>query len=161
MTSTATYYRKERAAMWKAYADHPRNHAHKDCGHAKGALARARIMAEWWDRETDDEIAGAVRLRWEPDDHAHLDDLLGDCYDPRANPDISPARVERERKEAIEKIDRDGVWGLIGEYYDGTDWKHAESCWGFIGQDADDYAVDIMAATLDAARDHDWDESTS
>jgi hypothetical protein len=81
-TQTIRFYKKERAAMWKAYADHPRSFTRRDCGHAKNALHRAHILSQWDERQTDAEIAGAVRLTWEPDHDASFEDLCGECYDP-------------------------------------------------------------------------------
>ena len=158
---TARHYKKERLAMWSAYANHPRSHVKHDCGHAKNALARAHILTQWDERQTDAEIAGAVRLTWEPDQSASFDDLCGDCFDSRVNSDISPARLERQKKAFMEQVNHEGVWGLVGEYFDGCKWQHADSCWGFVGQDAHDYAIDIKAATLEAAEELDFEESTS
>jgi len=158
---TARHYKKERAEMWKAYANHPRSFTTHDYQHAKNALARAHILTQWDERQTDAEIAGAVRLTWEPDYSADFEDLCGDCYDPRVNSDISPPRLERQKKAFLEQINNEGVWGLVGEYFDGNKWQHADSCWSFVGQDAHDYEIDIKAATLDAAAEYDFEESAS
>jgi hypothetical protein len=89
-----------------------------------------------------------------------LDDLLGDCYNPKVNPDINPTKLERERQWAIDRIERDGVWGVVGEYKAdvcptcgrGGEWVHGGSCWGFVGDDwKDDADVGIMEETLEAA----------
>jgi hypothetical protein len=52
-------------------------------------------------------------------------------------------------------VDRDGVWGIVGEYFDGERWQHADSCFGFVGDDWKNsgYDTDIMRATLDEAKD--------
>jgi hypothetical protein len=94
-----------------------------------------------------------VRLRIVPDECVDLDDLLGDTYSHKANPDIPESRLERERKREIERINRDGVCGVIGEYFDGEQWEQADSCWGFIGDDWKEsgYDKDIMASTIKAA----------
>jgi hypothetical protein len=45
---------------------------------------------------------------------------------------------------------------VIGEYWDGESWQHADSCWGHVGyKDPSDpfgnaYAADIMLATIAA-----------
>lgn len=123
----------------------------------KEAKRDAMIRAAW---ETAEE-SGLVRLRVEPDDVCDLDNLLGDCFDPTANPDIKPERLEREKQHEIDRIDRDGVWGVIGEYKSsvcptcgrGGEWEQADSCWGFVGEDWKDsgYDLDIMAETLSKA----------
>jgi len=120
---------------------------------AKWAIRTARVRQAWEENEFsgfgDPEI-GQVRLQVEPDEYCDLDNLLGDTYDPKVNSDIPPARLERERKAEIERIERLGVWGIIGEYFDGETWNHADSCWGFVGDDwkQSGYDVDIMASTL-------------
>jgi hypothetical protein len=44
------------------------------------------------------------------------------------------------------------MWGLVGEYCVGDSWVTADSCWGFIGQDAHVYEQDIKSQTLEALR---------
>ncbi len=95
-----------------------------------------------------------VRLRVMPDECCELDNILGDSYDPKVNPDIPAERLERERQAEIDRINRDGVWGVIGEYRVSADeeWEQADSCWGFVGDDWKNsgYDIDIMQTTLDA-----------
>jgi hypothetical protein len=78
-----------------------------------------------------------------------------EAFNPKANPDIHPDRLERERKAEVERVERDGVWGVVGEFFDGEEWQHADSCFGFIGDDWKDsgYDVDIMASTLRQAKE--------
>src|ERR1700693_6591303 len=80
-----------------------------------------------------------------------LEDLEGDGFNPKANPDISASKLQRDREVFIAKVNREGVWGVIGEYFDGEQWRHADSCFGFVGDDWKDsgYDTDIMRATLD------------
>jgi hypothetical protein len=63
--------------------------------------------------------------------------------------------LERDRGEFIAKVDREGVFGVIGEYFDGERWQHADSCFGFVGDDWKNsgYDTDIMRATLNEAKD--------
>lgn len=115
---------------------------------AQNALREARIVDEWEQHEN----AGHVRLRIVEDEYADIGNLEGDTFNPKANPDISPAKLERERAAFIERINRDGVVGVIGEYFDGEDWQQADSCWGFVGDDWKEsgYDIDIMSQTLEA-----------
>ena len=96
-----------------------------------------------------------VRIRIEPDDSADLDNLLGDCFDPDVNSDIQPHVLARQRQEEIDRINRDGVYGIIGEYKCPCcgNWQQVDSCWGFIGDDWKDsgYDLDIKQAALDKA----------
>jgi hypothetical protein len=84
-----------------------------------------------------------------------LEDLEGDCFNPKANPDTPVSKLERDRGEFIAKVDREGVFGVIGEYFDGERWQHADSCFGFVGDDWKNsgYDTDIMRATLNEAKD--------
>jgi hypothetical protein len=108
---------------------------------AQQALRTARLELAWadaaWDEWSEPEI-GAVRLRIVPDDDpsSALDYLNQDCY------------TDKYRESIRELAERDGVNGLIGEYFDGTDWQHADSIWGTIGLDFNGYETDIKAETL-------------
>ena len=59
---------------------------------------------------------------------------------------------ESDLNREIDRIEREGVWGIIGEYWDGAEWQIADSCWGFVGDDLElnGYDDDIRRATLDA-----------
>ena len=70
-----------------------------------------------------------------PDETCSLEDLEGDCFNPKANPDIPASRLERNRKELMEKVNREGVWGIVGEYFYGEVWQQADSCFGFVSDD--------------------------
>jgi hypothetical protein len=131
---------------------------------ARLALFAAKTRIEWDKRngETVDEYErdhdakrGDVRLRIVADDSVDLDNLFGDTFNPKANPDIHPDRLERERQAEVERVERDGVWGVVGEFFDGEEWQHTDSCFGFIGDDWKDsgYDVDIMASTLRQAKE--------
>lgn len=126
------------------------------------ALSNARTRMEWElhevaqysSREPISPKRGNVRLRIVPDDICSLEDLEGDLFNPRANPGIPDSRLQRDREVFIAKVNREGVWGIVGEYFDGEAWQHADSCFGFIGDDwkHSGYDTDIMRVTLDAAR---------
>src|SRR5262245_235559 len=109
---------------------------------AQSAIRTARINLDWaaheWNEFDEPEI-GSVRLRFAPDESPDHSWLEQDCYS------------DRYRADMRDTIDRDGVWGCIGEYFDGEDWQAADSVWGFVGQDAHGYTPDIKAETLQAA----------
>jgi len=100
------------------------------------ALDYARTAEEW-----DALEYGEVRLLAEPDDSADFADLIGDAPE---------SVVKSETKRA----DRDGVWGIVGQYLDPAtgEWVTADSVWGFIGDDWQDsgYDYSVKRATLDA-----------
>lgn len=59
----------------------------------------------------------------------------------------------RHKCDTAQRIDRDGVCGVVAEYRDpDLGWTHADSCWGFVGDDWQDsgYAVDFMDAAMRA-----------
>jgi hypothetical protein len=99
----------------------------------------------------EDKLTGLIQA----DETCSLADLEGDCFNPKANPDIPISKLQSDRKEFIAKVDREGAWGIIGEYFDGEQWQHADSCSGFVGDDWKNsgYDTDIMRATLNEATD--------
>ena len=102
---------------------------------------------DWQQAEND----GLVRLRIEPDELCDYDNLAGDSFNPEVNTDIQPHVLAREEREFIDKINRDGVWGIIiGEFWNGEEWIHADSVWGFVGDDWKDsgYDLNVKDATL-------------
>lgn len=87
---------------------------------------------------------GLVRLTLSPDEDIDLTWLDQDHYS------------KQYRDEQIERVNRDGSWGIIGEFKTREgEWEHADSCWGFIGDDWCDsgYDSDIKTATIKAL----WD----
>lgn len=116
---------------------------------AMRAIRDARIRASFDKLESD----GFVRLEIRPDMFASLEDLSGDTFNREANPNIQESRTAREEKEFRDEVERDGVWGCVGEYRTHTDglWITADSVWGFVGHAWHDsgYDYDIMQATMD------------
>lgn len=93
---------------------------------------------------------GDTRVRFEPDQDYDFDDLCGDTYNPRVNADIPAAQLARELAQFQRDINQQGVWGVIGEVWNGHGWQEADSCWGIVGQDHY-VTLEIEAATKDAA----------
>ncbi len=94
--------------------------------------------------------SGPMRLVLRPEEECY-DDSYIDTWD-----DCSEKEREKYKLELWDRIERDGVWGLIGEYWDGSEWVQADSCWGFVGNDWKDsgHDTDIMAMTISAYSDH-------
>lgn len=130
--------------------------------HAKEALRAARIKDEWLDAESE----GFVKLDIVADDCVSLDGILGDCYDPKVITDISPKRLAAQRKLEIERINRDGVWGIVGKVkvpacskcHSNERWETVESIWGFVGDDWKNsgHDTDVMSAVLTARKKIAW-----
>lgn len=133
---------------------------------ATHALHSARTLVEW-DRldgfvfDGDDHAKsagpgdsiycpGPIRLLVEYDEHPY-DDSYIDTWT-----DIRESEREKWRANLWDRIERDGVVGLIGQYWNGDEWEHADSCWSFIGDDWRDsgYDTDIMAETIRAYQSH-------
>lgn len=123
---------------------------------AKSALQNAAYNL--WARELEKRFlyCDFVRIEGFPDYDCDLDFLLGDTYCPKANPDIKPEILEREREAYIDRINRDGVWGYVSQWYDGEEWHDVGSIWGFVGDDftGSGYDHDLMEAALDALDAH-------
>ena len=104
------------------------------------------------------EQADLVRLSIVADDTGwDLDELFGDTYNPKVNSDIDPERLARERREEVERVNSEGVWGIVGQYRCPCckTWINADSIWGFVGEDWKDsvYDTDIQDTTLKARAD--------
>lgn len=148
MLTLAREYRRLRALGWRA----------------KWAFSAARDrvafdalggeVVEYCDnpKRAPDDDDPQLRVRIVPDNDADMDNLMGDTFNPKANPDIPKARMDRERAEFVARVERDGVYGIVGEVWDGERWEHVDSCWGFVGDDWKDsgYLEDCMSATVDA-----------
>lgn len=115
---------------------------------AEMALRHARASDEWQRLEFDDK----VRMEIEPDYDMTFEDFEGDCYNPQANPDISPARLERDRKEARERLARVGFCQATAQYRDHKgEWQTADSIGGIEGDDIDDiggYRYELMLSAI-------------
>lgn len=140
-------YRRRRAIAlhWALQA---RSRHEKNMRRASEPLSSARTVAAF-------NANPNVRLRTADDPHSTVEDLAGDMFNPKYD-GLTPSQRERERKAFVERVRDEGATCLIGEYFDGDDWQHADSCWGFIGDDWKDsgYDVDIMRATLSAYDAH-------
>ena len=114
---------------------------------ARDALWAAKVKTEFDNNKN-------VRLITRPDEMCSMDDLKGDTFNRAANPEIPESRMAREEKAFEELVEREGVYGLIGEYKCPCcgHWEHGDSCWGFVGNDYGGYEYDIMQATLDALK---------
>lgn len=138
----------------------------------RDALRQARTYAAWDDADgvvcyscgygprTDRDGArcmdcceATVRLLIVPDHHYSLADLAGDCYRPECNPNVPRSKLDKEYAAFVTRIEVDGVCGIVAEYRDHNgEWEHADSCFGFVGDDWRDsgYDSDGMRAALDA-----------
>ena len=128
----AKEYRRLRALGWTALLAHR-------AARTLEAWNRLDGHTIWADDDPDDpdEPDARVRLHIVADDDF---DLSCDCEDAHCE--------ERQ----LERAERDGVWGIVGEYRVRDEWEQADSCWGFVGEDWRDsgYDTDIMDETMRA-----------
>lgn len=113
---------------------------------ASAALRAARVEDTWTDLVNE----GVVRIE-NPFDSEPYDDSYIDTWD-----DLSPAKRERAKKELHDTIERWGVYGIQGAFFDGESWVETDTVWGILGNDLDDtgYDVDIKEATITAYLEH-------
>lgn len=92
-----------------------------------------------------------VRLRIEPDLCYSPEDLFGDIFNPPCNHKIAEATLEQQRKENTDRVENEGMWGIIGEVWNGEEWVEVDACWGFIGDawKMSGYDLDIQQTTID------------
>ena len=105
-----------------------------------------------WDKLED---RGLVKIEAVPDNDADIDNVLGDAFNPEFfDDDVELA--EKEKRIALENIERDGVWGVVGYFRldDTFQWETGDSVWGFAGykdvlnETENPYVTDIKMQTM-------------
>ena len=59
--------------------------------------------------------------------------LLGDCFNPEANPNVNPTILKKGKMDYLEKIEVEGVFG-IGLIVNG-EIDYSSFVWGFVGDE--------------------------
>lgn len=80
---------------------------------------------------------GPYRIVEIVDEGADLENLMGDCFNPKANPDIDPEKLAEDEKHFLDLVNREGVFGYVLEKWNpetGKGFEHVDSCFGFVGQ---------------------------
>lgn len=115
---------------------------------ASSALHDARIRARF------DNLDGVVRIRLEPDDYFDIDDLMGDCFDEIINCNCPGGirAIRAEKSAFINRVECDGVWVAVAEFFDGDEWIQTDCIGGFVGDDfyKSGYDIDLMASAIKA-----------
>lgn len=147
-----TEYQKIRTPYYAFFAGTGAHYQHQVTAEQALKLARYHVKVNTiWNAHAESD----VRLQIEPDDSADIDFLMGDSFDPEVNPEINPSKLSKEKEAFINRLDRDGVWGIVGQYKCKAcgHWLTADSVWGFVGDDWQEsgYDLDVKASTLDAA----------
>ncbi len=108
------------------------------------ALNNAKTRLAWEKLKSANQ--NTVRLNIVPMDEYH-DASYIDTWT-----DISETHRERIKSDIYARVNQHGLWGIVGEYWDGEEWQQADSCYDFIGDEWKNsgYDTDIMAATIDA-----------
>lgn len=169
MKTLLEHYRRLRAARFSPYGDRQAfiMDATSALSGARMALEADAIRREWDDeggtladsydakrRAVPGDDDGLVRIVCHPDESSSLEDLEGDTFNPRVNPEIKPEILAREREEFAARLERDGVWGLVAEYWNGAEWVHTDSIWGLVGTDLDHVDTDLMRSAMDGLAEH-------
>ena len=84
--------------------------------------------------ETEDQ---KFRIVEHEDQDVIMEDLKGDCFNPKHNPDVDPEKLKEEEKHFENLVNREGVFGYVLEQWNpepGKGYEHLDSCWGFVGQ---------------------------
>ena len=112
---------------------------------AKDAIRAARIKDSFEDAENEELVKLELEPEFEPHDVSYID-----TWD-----DVSKGRKERLKKEVSDRIDRDGLWILVGYVKIDGRWESIDSIGDLIGTDWKDsgYDSDIMKSCLDALDD--------
>lgn len=107
---------------------------------------------------SDDWEFGDARIRIvESADYGlSWDDLVGDSFCPKANPDIKPDILELKAQEYSDKILYEGVWFYDAQVWLGDYWESVDSIGGFVGDDfiGSNYDDDLMESAIDALNKH-------
>lgn len=125
---------------------------------ASNALHDARTIVRWEemggtvdhvvDLRHADRKVGTVRLLIVVD-HEQYDDSFLECQS------LTSRQVEHERKQLWGRIRRDGVYGIVSQWFDGDAWRDADlACWGFIGDDWRADETEYMQSAIDAYDEH-------
>jgi hypothetical protein len=100
---------------------------------------------------------GDFRIIEKQDIDYSFDDLCGDSFNHKVNPEIPKERLDKELREFQRLVDREGVYGYVLEKWNpeiGQGWEHVDSCWGFVGQYSETdltfkhYIVEEMLETI-------------
>lgn len=103
-----------------------------------------------WDRL---EAAGLVRLVVEPDLDWDYDDLAGEMFNADCCPEIPADELAKQEADYKQRIDSEGVWGVVGEYkHPRLGWIAGDNAWGFVGDEYKDDCEDIKSQTMDELR---------
>ncbi len=71
------------------------------------------------------------------DEVTTLEDLVGDSYNPDANPDIDKETLASDFRKFMRRYDSESCYGYVVEQWNpeiGHGWENIESCFGFLGQ---------------------------
>jgi len=119
-------------------------------GHnARLALSSAKTLMEFRQLESN----GLVRMRCEPETENY--------FDVYGEPEPRRGQTQKQANAELEAIlERDGVWWTVAEWFDGEEWKQADSCGMHAGYSdplspfENCYVIQEMQSAIDALREH-------
>ena len=85
------------------------------------------------------------RILEHADEYADIENLKGDCYNPKHmlemhGPEMTLEELKRQEAEFEFLVNNEGVYGYVLEQWDprpGYGYQPVDSCWGFVGQYSD------------------------
>lgn len=145
-------YRKAREDHVARFAGNGRVYHHKVRAEDAYRSAKRYVrITDAWEKAVEMD---RVKIEESPDQFMTVEEYIDDddAYKPELHPDIQSHVIERQRKEAIDQIENEGIWVISGLYSQNGIWVCADSIGGFVGNSWEDsgYDLDIMATTLDA-----------
>ena len=88
------------------------------------------------------------RYRVVQDDDWDIEDMKGDCFNPKYVYHLSAEELKEQEREYDEMLYTEGVWGCIIEEkceHCGV-WSNTDSCWGFDTFDAaEEFGKEMIA----------------
>jgi len=80
---------------------------------------------------------GLYRIVEFVDNYSSINSLMGDCFDPKENPDIDPVTLGKLKQDFIRLVHAEGVYGYELEKWNGKvgiGWESEDSCCGVVGR---------------------------
>lgn len=82
--------------------------------------------------------SGNVRIIELADPDIDIDNLKGDSFNPKANPDIPKTKLKAEERAFERRVIAEGVWGYEVQRWNpevNKGWETLDAIWGFVGND--------------------------
>lgn len=96
---------------------------------------------------------GLMRVVLVNDPDYDFDNLCGDTFNPKVNPNVEVTTLNRQRRAFQARVNREGVYGSIIQCRSVPtgEWETVESIWGMVGEDfiGSGYDIDFLSVAND------------